>query len=125
MCVQAAKIYLLFPLLSVRFLYLVYLLTPSEAATFVFCNVDSPLLAPFRKRVLRYLHIECAAAEDSIPLYGLCSCGTTLEVEHPRTSIPSRLLCYCQFSVLKELFKKKDFFFLNRWLKFKVVMLLF
>lgn len=62
---------------------------------------DSPLLAAFRKRVKRYLHVECAAAEDSIPLYCPGNGGMALEVEYPRATVPCRLLCYSQPSVLE------------------------
>jgi len=57
------------------------------------------LLAAFRKRVERYLHVESAAAEDSVPLYRLGDSGTTLEVEYPRTTITCRLLRYSQLKV--------------------------
>lgn len=57
------------------------------------------LLAAFRKRVKRYLHVECAAAQDSIPLYCPGNGGTTLEVEYPRATVPRWLLRYSQLSV--------------------------
>lgn len=64
-------------------------------------HLASPLLAAFGKRVKRYLHIECAAAQDSIPLYCLGNGGTTLEVEYPRATVPCWLLRYSQLSVLE------------------------
>lgn len=57
------------------------------------------LLTAFRKRVKRYLHVECAAAQDSIPLYCLGNGGTTLEVEYPRATIPCWLLRYSQLTI--------------------------
>lgn len=61
----------------------------------------SPLLAAFRKRVKRNLHVECTTLEDSIPLYCLGNCRTTFEMEYSRTPIPRRLFCNCQLTVLK------------------------
>jgi len=60
------------------------------------------LLTAFRKRVKRNLHVECAAAQDSIPLYCLGNSGTTLEVEYPGATVPCWLLCYSQLSVWVE-----------------------
>lgn len=57
------------------------------------------LLAAFRKRVERNLHIESVAAQDSIPLYALGNRGTTLEVKYPRAAAPCWLLRYSQHSV--------------------------
>lgn len=73
---------------------------PLEVSPAANC-VASPLLAAFRKRVKRYLHVKCVAAQDSIPLYRLGNGGTTLEVEDPRATIPCWFLRYSQLSILE------------------------
>lgn len=60
-----------------------------------------PLLTAFRKRVKGYLHIECTAVQDSVPLYCFRNGGTALEVEYPGATVPCRLLRYSQPSVLE------------------------